>query len=78
MLTTENRVKSIPSEPALTESSKFMPKPKPTTEICSKYFEAFLLNFGNGEPSVSAKTNPKNKAIGAVIKGVKHRNARIR
>ena len=32
-LTTENIVKNIPSEPAFTESSKFIPNPNPTTEI---------------------------------------------
>ena len=77
-LTTENRVNSIPSEPALTESSKFIPNPKPTTEICSKYLEAFLLNAGKGEPKVNAKTKPKNSAMGAETNGVKQKNARIR
>ena len=70
-LTTENKVNSIPSDPAFTESSIFMPKPSPTTETCSKYLEVILLNTGKGVPRVNAKTNPKNKAIGGDINGVK-------
>ena len=67
-LTTENIVKSIPSLPDLTASVMCMPKPRPTTEPCSRYLEIFSLTLGKGFSKKNAKSNPVNKAIGGVKK----------
>ena len=77
-LTTEIIVNKIPSVPALSDSCRFIPKPNPITAICSKYFEAFLLKTGKGEPSVNVKMSPKNKATGGVAQGVRQKNTRSR
>lgn len=39
-----------------------MPKPRPTTEAWSRYFETFLANTGKGEPRVTAKAIPASRA----------------
>ena len=57
-VTTETTVKVMPSRPAASDSWKFMPNPSPTTQYCSNFFEAFLLQTGNGLPRVRAKRMP--------------------
>ena len=63
---TDRMVNSIPSLPEANEACRFMPKPKPTTEYCSRYLDIFLLNLGCACPHVKAKARPKNKATGGV------------
>src|SRR5579863_5918529 len=41
-----------------------MPKPSPTTEPCSRYFETFFASFPYGCGSVSPKTSPIANASG--------------
>ena len=43
---TEAMVKSMPSLPDLMALCRFMPKPKPTTLYCSRYFDISLLKRG--------------------------------
>ena len=59
---TETMVKSIPSLPDSTAEYRFIPKPRPTTEACSRYFDTFLVNTGKGEPRVTAKAIPASRA----------------
>ena len=73
--TTEMTVKAIPSLPEAKEASRFMPKPRPTTEYCNRYLDIFLLNFGKGCPQSSAKAKPLNRATGGVTHEVKGRQA---
>ena len=67
---TETTVKIIPSEPDLRLSMRFMPKPRPTTEACSRYFETNLLALGQGVPKIMAKIRPAARPAGAVISGL--------
>ena len=72
MLTIEN-IK--PSFPAFSAVLAFIPKPKPTTEICNSLeINVFVVN-SYGFPTSKAITNPNIKAIGADMKGVKQRMA---
>ena len=59
---TETMVKSIPSLPDSTAEYRFIPKPRPTTEACNRYFDTFLVNIGKGEPRVTARTIPASRA----------------
>ena len=65
--TTETTVNSIPSAPDWSDFCRFMPKPRPTTEACSRYLESFLLNFGNGIPKMKAKIRPMKRATAGVM-----------
>lgn len=64
-------VKKKPSFPAEKELETFIPKPKPTTEICNRTFVALWLRLKNGCPEKLATINPNSKAIGGVTNGVK-------
>ena len=55
-------VNSIPSLPDFMAVTKFIPNPSPTTEACRRYFDDFLLNFGNGMSHTKANTRPANNA----------------
>ena len=63
---TDIMVNSIPSLPDASEACRFMPKPKPTTEYCNRYFDTFLLNLGCAWPHTMANSKPKNSATGGV------------
>lgn len=67
-------VKKKPSFPADNALLTFIPKPKPTTEICNKMLVALWLRLKNGCPERFATTNPNNKAIGGEAKGVMQNN----
>ena len=61
-------VKIIPSFPACNDWCKFIPKPKPTTEIWSRYFDNFFVSFEYGTPIVRDSNIPKKRAIAGVKK----------
>ena len=65
--TTEAIVNNIPLLPDFSESTIFIPNPNPTTETCSRYLDAFLLNLANGMGKIKAYINPINKDIAGVI-----------
>ena len=73
VLKIENIVNKKPSFPAEIADVAFIPKPKPTTENCSKKVMALLLNVTNGFPKTFTSTTPSNKAIGGEISENKHK-----
>ena len=61
---TEMMVNIMPSFPEARAACRFIPKPSPTTQPCSKYFWVFLANLGNaGPPKMKAYTIPAISAI---------------
>jgi hypothetical protein len=72
MVTTVNKT---PSRPASITLPKFIPKPSPTTEICSRSFVTLLIFAGNGLPITSAAKMPNPNANGGAINGSKHKKA---
>ena len=59
-------VKKNPSLPAFIASSKFMVKPRHTTETCKRRVVAFLLICMKGCPVTRAMTRPSNNATGGL------------
>ena len=64
--TTEMIVNAIPLLPDASDSYRFIPKPRPTTEYCRSIFDIFLLNAGKPWPKISAYASPINNITGGV------------
>ncbi len=66
---TDTTVNIMPSAPERSDSCRFMLKPRHTTATCSRYFDVFLLNLGQGMSSTKANTRPQSSATGAEMLG---------
>jgi hypothetical protein len=64
VLKIEATVKKKPVLPAEIAEFTFIPKPKPTTETCSKKLITLALNRKKGFPEILATTKPNSKATG--------------
>src|SRR5215469_11221710 len=53
-----------PLRPARTTSCRFMPKPSPTTDACSKYFESLADSFAKGCVKSKPNASPNASAAG--------------
>jgi len=68
----ENTVNSIPCLPACKALCTFIPKPKPTTDICNSNCVALWFKCSYGCPVNCATTSPSNNASAGLINGVRH------
>ena len=67
---TETIVINIPSLPDCKASCTFIPKPNPTTDICSRFFDIFFDTDGSGLPKTTAKTIPAKSPTTGLVKTV--------
>ena len=68
----DTMVNNMPSRPACSALKIFIPKPKPTTDICSNQCVALCVRRSKGFSIDCANINPSNNANGGDIAGNKH------